>query len=158
MKNKMMKMLMVVVGLSFGSATTLSADGYSVPVRAVFVSQMMPRYVGTVSIHGAELGLSDKSFEAANEIRDIIMPMLKPIMKKVKKLENKVFELSLKKGTHEQIVKLLKEMATLKLDASLIQLKCIELYKEKASKEDFEKINKFLKTKKEEIMQHVNII
>lgn len=158
MKNKMIKLLIVAMTLSLGSATTLLADGYSVPIRAVFVSQMMPRYIGVVSVHGYEIGLSEKSSDIESEIREVILPLLQPKMKKVKQLESKVFDLSLKKGTHKQIVVLLKEIAELKLEASLVQLKCIEMYKKKASKEDFEKVKAFLKTKKKDIFEHVNII
>ena len=154
----MKKILIIAIALCFNGTTALLADGYSVPVRAAFASQMMPRFVGVSSIHGHEIGLSEKDSEIVSEIREVILPLLKPTMKKIKQLESKVFDLSLEKGTHKQIVALLEEIVKLKLEASLVHLKCIEMYKEKASKEDFEKVKAFLKTKKKDIFEHVNII
>ncbi|MEA3330797.1 MAG: hypothetical protein U9Q29_03785 [Campylobacterota bacterium] len=154
----MKKILIIAIALCFNGATALLAEGYSVPVRAVFASQMMPRFVGVSSIHGHEIGLSEKDSDIVSEIRGTIIALLKPKMKRVKELESKVFDLSLQKGTYEQIVPLLEEIAKVKLEASLVQLKCIEIYKDKVSDEDFEKVKAFLKTKKKDIFEHVNII
>ena len=154
----------IILSLAVGLTTALTAnqkinnpDNYIVPINSLFVSQMMPRYVGVTSIYGYDLRVSQGTLNITDKIRPIIINELKPKMKKLKQLESKIFDLSLKKDTHKEMVVLLKKISKLKLEASLIQLKCIEMYKEKVSKENFEKIKKFLKLKKEYIFKYVNI-
>ncbi|MCK5294061.1 MAG: hypothetical protein KAJ49_05365 [Arcobacteraceae bacterium] len=148
----------LIIATAFILNTALVASDYIIPIKSIFASQMMPRYVGITSTVGYDLKISNKTLDIADEIRTIILPQLKPKMKKLTKLESKVFELSLKQNTHKQIVVLLEEIAELKFEASLVQLQCIELYKKRVSKKDFEKVKEFLKTKKDYIFKYVNIL
>ncbi|MEA1955492.1 MAG: hypothetical protein U9N02_03255 [Campylobacterota bacterium] len=163
MRNSIKKI--ITLSLAVGMTTALmakaevnKADSYNIPIRSIFVSQMMPRFVGTTSMYGYDLKVSQKALDISNEIRPIIIDKLKPKMKKLKQLESKVFDLSLRKGTHNEIVTLLKKISNLKLEASLIQLECIEMYKKQVSKKDFELIKKFLEPKKKHMFKYVKIM
>jgi hypothetical protein len=136
---------------------TSSKGKYQVPKKSALSSQMMPRLVGTTLMHGYDLGVSSQTIEIASEIKSIIVPLLMPKIKKIAKLESKMFELSLNKSSKKEIERLLEEISRAKLEASIVQLKCVLMYKEKVSVKDFKKIKVFLQQNKKYMMKYHNV-
>ncbi|RLA82825.1 MAG: hypothetical protein DRG78_06080 [Epsilonproteobacteria bacterium] len=162
----------LTIGLSLGVATSLMAEPnvprgdletksevqYKVPKKSALTSQMMPRLVGTTLMHGFDLKVSPKALEIATIIKSEIVPLLMPKIKEVAKLESKMFKLSLTKSSNKaEIIELLKKISKIKLEASIIQLKCVLMYKEKVSNKDFEIVQVFLQKNKEYMMRYHHI-
>lgn len=133
------------------SASTVK-DGYSVNARSIFIAQLMPRMVGIVTMHGYELGLSNETIDIANNIRMKIKPKLKEYLNQLEKLELQILELSLKNNVYNKMEDLIRKIAKLKTEASLLQLECVEMAKNKYSKQDLKKIKEYLNSNKEEML------
>ena len=128
----MKKLILIglIIFLGNCSASTVK-DEYSVNVKSIFIAQLMPRMVGIVMMHGYELGLSNETMDIANKIRIKILPKLKESFNQLEKLELQILKLSLENNTHNKLVELTKQIAEIKTEASLIQLECIEMAKNK---------------------------
>ncbi len=155
----MKKLILIGLMVFLGNTNIMASDdGYSVNLRSVFVSQLMPRMVGVVSMHGYELGISEKTMDIANAIRNKIKPQLKPYIIQLKNLELEMLKLSLRKGTHDEIVTLIEIISRVKVKASLIQLECIEMAKSKYSKKDLKIIKEYLESNKKDMLVYHQVI
>lgn len=153
----MKKLILIGMMLFLGNSIASADDGYIINKRAVFIAQMMPRMVGMVTMHGYEIGVSEKTMDIANNIRTKIKPQLKPLMKRMTKLELEIFELSFQKDTHKKISDLIAKIAQIKKKASLIQLECIEMAKDRYSQKDLKLIEKYFKSKKGYMLKYHNV-
>ena len=118
---------------------------------------MMPRMVGGTLSNMDRLKFSKKAVSTAWKIKEINQGKIIPKAMKIAKLEKELFDLSVQKGTKDQIKPLIKQIGQLKEEISFIQLDCIEMVKTQYPKKDLDKLLNFFKQNKDFMYQHHNV-
>jgi ABC-type nitrate/sulfonate/bicarbonate transport system substrate-binding protein len=121
---------------------------YRIAQNSPFLSQMMPRAVGAIQMHGADLGLSQKSVEVAMKVAKVIVPKVAIQSREIGKIEEKIFNLTLSEAPKAEIEKILETLSQKKLELSRVQTDCVKMVFEGLTKEDSEKIKAFFRKNK----------
>lgn len=117
-------------------------NDFRVPDKAVLVSELLPRHVGSAIAHGKELGLSQQTIMAAIRIRKDVHAVMIDHLTKVRELEAGIFDAYLEQdwGAVETN---LRALADARLAASLLQVECIKRTMREYDPADLEKLRRF---------------
>ncbi|PIE16923.1 MAG: hypothetical protein CSA68_00300 [Rhodobacterales bacterium] len=117
-------------------------NDFKVPDKAVLVSEMLPRHVGSAIAHGKELGLSKKTMMAALRIRKDVHAVMIEHLTKVRNLEAKIFDAYVA-NDFDAVRENLKALADARLTASMLQIECIERTMKEYDPADLAKLRQF---------------
>jgi len=120
---------------------------FKVPSKSIFISNMMPRMVGTAGKHGKQIGLSPATHAAAMKIRKMVHATLPAVAAKAAAIESQIFDAS-NAADFAKVDALLVELAAVKLEASRLQLECVRRTHAEYPEADLAKLLEFLRKNK----------
>lgn len=120
--------------------------------NAIFVADMPPCIIGVTLKYGKDIGVSDDTVEKAGKIVAIAKAKVPYFKKELRALDIELTEASLNED-YEQYNKILREIADLKIKASLFHEELVKQAHKEFAKEDVAKLVNFIRENQDEFLK-----